>query len=120
MITGLGNFDVTSELASRDLSISLVSNPILVIDSIVLSATVIVSGSPVGYLSLQGSNDISKLQIDVPDNSWGEIKYSQKSVALSGAYMWNYANEGYKWLRIIYQSVSGSGKIDSFHLTTKR
>jgi hypothetical protein len=121
MLTGLGNSDLTNELISRDLSNTLVlSKAILVVDSIGFSASISVSGAPIGIVKLQASNFFCNKQEDVLESSWGEIKGSSQNVALIGSYIWNYANAHYKWIRLSYTKVSGYGNIDHFHITAKR
>lgn len=121
MLIGLGNSNITSELLSTNLSDSFAySKPILVIDSIGFSITIVSSGAPIGYIKLQASNDSVKTQEEVTESSWGEITGSQQSMALAGSYMWNYANAYYKWIRFVFVRVGGYGKIESLNITAKR
>lgn len=73
-----------------------------------------ITGSPVGVLSLQGSNDFGRE--NAPFNpsvvaNWTEITGSSAAVSGAGSVMWNYQNCGFKWVRLVYVATSGTGSI---------
>ena|SRR3984957_17916264 len=76
----------------------------------------VLTGTPVGTLSLQGSCDFG-----APNNpqaggnnqvvNWTDISGSASPVTGAGTASWNYQGAFYKWIRLIYTSSSGTGTI---------
>jgi len=81
------------------------------------------SGStPVGTLTLEVSNDIvpvassssSPVGSDPAANvvNWSTYTGSSTSVNGNGNFLWNVTDVGYRWVRVKYTRVSGSGTIN--------
>lgn len=84
---------------------------------------VVLSGAttPVASLALQGSCD----SLDDPNSNavrtgvegvplasgmvWAEIDGSAVAVAANGTFVWNVADAGYEWVRVVYTYTSGTG-----------
>ena len=126
MLYGLGSNDVTGEMYSRDLSDNTKSKPLLIADALGFSLSIGVSGNPIGVFKLQSSNftkttnEPLPIQADVPESSWADIKGSSQNVATIGSYQWNYTIAQFKWVRVIYTKVNGTGNVDSVHMMAKR
>lgn len=67
------------------------------------SIQLIWSGTPVGSLKLQASNDRV-----VPTN-WEDIADTAVAVNGSGSQMWNVHRIGYGWIRVFFTYTSGTG-----------
>lgn len=80
------------------------------------------TGTPTGTIKLQASNDI--VQVD-PSNSnpvgpdpaglvvnWSDIPSSSQAIAgAAGNFLWNQADVGYRWVRVVYTFASGTGTL---------
>lgn len=60
------------------------------------------TGSPVGVLKLQISND---------NSNWTDYGGSEQSISAAGNFAWNLANIGYQYVRLVYTKTSGSGAL---------
>lgn len=69
------------------------------------------SGSPVGSIKLQSSND----QVTTEDliTNWYDVEDSTKVVNGSGIGNYNIHDFAFKWIRIKYTATSGTGNITS-------
>lgn len=106
--------------ASGDLSASFNSYPMRV-DMFTLAAiqaTISGSGSLNGTLKLQASNDAG---VDLANNpvpsqvtglsNWSDIAGTTQTVTVDGSSMWNVADIGFRWLRVVYTKTAGTGTI---------
>jgi len=76
------------------------------------SIQAVISGTAVGVLSLQGSNDVgSPFTPFTGATNWTDITGSNANVTGSGSVFWNYQNCGFKWVRMVYTASSGTGTI---------
>ena len=66
------------------------------------------TGSPLGVIQLQASNDIVLSSAQVPVN-WTTIQESVAAVTGAGTYMVNYSLPSYTWVQLVYNPTSGSG-----------
>lgn len=73
------------------------------------------SGAPVGTVSLQGSCDDGRLDnttgLGTAIVNWVTIVGSPTAVSGAGPVTWNYNGVFYKWIRVQYIAVSGSGNV---------
>lgn len=81
-----------------------------------VSIQVVITGNPIGTLSLQGSNDYGTRNPNLPDIgqgvvNWTDIDRSAIAVTGSGTAAWNFQGSFYKWVRMIYTATSGSGTL---------
>lgn len=68
----------------------------------VFSMQAVFTGSPVGNIELQASND---------NVTYTTIADTPTAVAAAGNIMWNIENAGYKWVRVFYDATSGTGSL---------
>lgn len=116
------NFSATTDGAGNELSRVMDSTGTSVSDNIKLlqvdkvAVQVVWTGNPTGAFILEascdeGAGDTNALaDITHPIVNWSEI--SNSSVSCSGAAgntMYNISDAGYKWLRVSYTNVSGTG-----------
>ena len=75
------------------------------------SIQIVITGTPTGTVKLQASADPVD-QIDLafePPVNWTDIANTSTSVSAAGSVLWNQADVGYNWVRIVYtDSSSGS------------
>lgn len=81
------------------------------------------SGTPVGSLKLQISNDI--VPVDPSDTNlvgtdpaglvvnWSDYTGSTVAVSGPGNFTWNLVYVGYRWIRLVYTSSSSVGTINA-------
>ncbi len=83
------------------------------------------SGSPVGTLKLQASNDAGspnssrEAQKYMGVQNWTDIKGSDQAITEAGDHMWQVENTGYIWVRVVYIRDSGTGNIDLANANVK-
>jgi hypothetical protein len=79
------------------------------------SIQAVFTGSPVGSLFLELSDDIVPPGAD-PNSvitNWTTYTGSAYAVTAAGNYVFNISNMGYKWLRMTYVPSSGSGSLSA-------
>jgi hypothetical protein len=81
------------------------------------SVQAIFTGSPLGTLQLQGSNDVPI--IDSAVVNWTIITPSISAVSGAGSYLINVEFPAYSWVRLQYVPTSGSGTLNA-RIDTKR
>lgn len=69
---------------------------------ICFSFQAVFTGSPVGALTLESSND---------NSTWTTITDSDVAVSGASNAMWNVTNAGYKYVRLHYARTSGTGAL---------
>jgi hypothetical protein len=94
-------------LTDEDMSADFVSDPILIDQIFGYSFQAIFSGSPDGSFKLQASND----DVSRPQNvsNWTDIAGTALVITVDGDAMWNVTNAFYKWVRISWTVLSGTG-----------
>lgn len=77
------------------------------------SAQFVFTGSPVGTLKIQYSDDPGSLAPGDAMNvtNWTDVDNSSESVTMSGTAGYNVYDVGYNWIRFVYTASSGSGTI---------
>lgn len=95
-------------VSSTDLSSSMTSNGIFVERCTEYSIQLVFTGTPVGEFKLQGSLDAG-----TPSN-WTDITGSEESITEAGDILWNAQGVGYRWVRLVYTSTSGTGTLTSY------
>lgn len=79
------------------------------------SIQAVFTGSPVGVLKLQISND--DVAIAAGTNSaanvthWTDYTGSSYSLSAAGDFAWNVWPAGYRWIRAVYTKTSGTGSL---------
>lgn len=87
------------------------SDPVSIESMPQYAVQLVFTGTPTGTFSLQGSNDGGQFdgQTLTGVSNWTTI--STQAVAAAGNHMWNVANAGYRWVRVIYTATSGTGSV---------
>ena len=83
----------------------------------IASFQAVMSGSPVGTLKVQLSNDIATPS-NGPDKSlnvvnWTDYTGSSEAISASGTFVYNLLNSGYGWVRLVYTKTSGTGTLNA-------
>lgn len=111
-------FDPVQIITSGDMAQSAInSKGIDLNQQYVYAIQAVWTGSPVGTLKIQVSNDI------VPDGvggdqasnvvNWTDYTNSSQSISGAGNFVWNVLEAGYRWVRLVYTKTSGSGTINA-------
>lgn len=87
-------------------------------EGVSFSVQVSYTGSPVGTIQLQASNDVLTSSADSPTN-WTPIPQSIATVNGAGNYMLNYDLPAFTWIQLVYTFTSGDGEMYA-NLNTKR
>lgn len=95
-------------ISSGDMSGNVESNPVEVSRCDTWAAQFVYSGTPTGTLKVVASN--------VKDGSYDDLPGGAKPLSGSaGTYTFNHALfAGYKWIKCVYESDSGSGTLDCY------
>lgn len=91
-----------------DMSSTITSLPINIDEAVNYSIQAVMTGSPVGTIQIQASNDILLSSGTVPQN-WTTIPTSTSSITSSGTYLINVEFPAYSWVQLLYTAISGSG-----------
>lgn len=107
---------VNDVLASAvDASASFNSEAFLVDQVFSFDLQVIISGTPIGTMKLQGSSDpgtTGTVPTSVGVSNWGDVAGSTQSINGAGYVVYNYTEApGFKWVRLVYTSSSGTGNV---------
>lgn len=96
-------------ITNGDMSGNLSSIPTNLDTSASYAIQAIFTGSPLGTLQLQGSNDND----DVTPTNWTTITDSIQSISAAGSYLVNVEFPVYCWVRLTYTRTSGSGTLNA-------
>lgn len=75
------------------------------------SVHAVFTGTPSGTFRLQCSNDDVQLPSQVVN--WTNITDSDQIVSAAGDIMYNYREANYKWVRLVYIRVGGTGSVSA-------
>ncbi len=94
----------------------LTSNPIPLDQIFMLAIQTAWTGTPVGTFKLQGSCDSPPNQNQISTSpptitNWTDITTTQAAGGAAGNYMWNLADVGYRYARLVYTNASSTGVI---------
>lgn len=81
-------------------------------ESVSYSVQAVFTGSPVGSIELQGSNDVETSSANPPSN-WTTITDSITAVTEAGSYLINVEFPAYSWVRLVYTFTSGTGTLNA-------
>lgn len=90
-------------VSAGDMSGNITSNKQQLNHIAMASIQAVYTGSPVGTLKLQISND---------DITWTDYSGSGAAVSGAGDFMWNISNVAFPLIRVVYTKTSGSGSLD--------
>lgn len=91
-------------LSGQSMAASFESDPISVLPFIGYSISCVFTGSPVGTLKIQVSNDTE----DAPTN-WDDLDDSSVSISAAGSETYIVAEVEYSFIKLVYTRSSGSG-----------
>jgi hypothetical protein len=100
-------------LSAGDVTASLNSQPLLLAHAIGYAIQYVITGSPVGSIKLQGSNDPVPDAIytaPVPAN-WTDISGTTTAISAAGDGVFNANGVYYNWVRLVYTKTSGTGAL---------
>lgn len=105
-------------VTNGDMSASINSVGIILDQIPLASIHAVWTGSPVGTLKLQVSNDLVKIPVsgsaDMAANvvNWTDYTGSSQAVSGAGDFMFNLLSNGYYWIRLVYTRSSGTGTLN--------
>lgn len=99
-------------VSSGDMSGSVSSTAVSLTNAYQYSVQATYTGSPVGSLELQVSNDI---QDCASVTNWSSIAASVQAISAAGSYMWNVINANYHCIRLVYTRTSGTGTLNAIY-----
>lgn len=110
----LTNGDMSSDLESIGIDLNQI---------VACSIQAVFTGSPVGILKLQVSNEIlppaasnsNPISSNPAANvvNWTDVTASMVAVASDGNFVWDLPQMGFKWIRLVYTHTSGSGSLSA-------
>ena len=113
------NTSLLDDLESDDMSDDI-AGPTIDLNQIYgFSLTVACTGSPVGILSIQVSNETVESKEKVSEGSWETLAGSPTSISSAGQTLFNVDRAFYRWTRFFYAFTSGTGNISVVDLTLK-
>ncbi len=81
--------------------------------------------APTGSFKLQASCDAGNHRASGEANqyatvtNWTDVANSATAVSASGSVLWNIADPGYQWVRVVWTFTSGTGTVSSARCTQK-
>lgn len=105
-------------ITSGNMAGSLSSSGLDMFNMAIGSIQAVFTGSPVGTLKLQISNDIVPTPTAGAANlasnvvNWTDYTGSSQSISAAGNFMWILDATGYRWLRLVYTFSSGTGTLN--------
>lgn len=107
-----------------DWSTQWYSQPILLQQTVNFSVQLFFSGTPVGMLKLQCSNDASNSSRDertwtAQTSHWTDVECSEQIIATAGDHTWTVQNAGYMWVRVSWAPSGGTSQLDVARFTAK-
>lgn len=91
-------------VSSGDMSASITSSATNINEVVSYAVQAVFTGSPVGSLSLEGSND---------NTTYTVISSSTAAVSAAGSYLVNVELPAYSYVRLVYTRTSGTGTLNA-------
>lgn len=104
---------------SGDMSSTITSLPVNIDEAVSYSFQAVMTGTPVGTISLLGSNDTVLSSAAGPVN-WTTISDSVSSVTGPGTVLINVELPAYSYVHMVYTPISGTGTMTSAKINAKR
>lgn len=95
---------------NTSLAASTTSTPMKLKVAVGYSVQLAITGSAVGSIKIQASNDSDEDGTGI--THWSDIAYSALPVNGEGVIFYNVADAMYLWARVVYTRTSGTGTID--------
>jgi len=106
MSVKLNNRHFQIDLTSTDLSASLTSLPLNILDYNSFSISLTWTGTPIGFMRLQVCND---LQDPTTLSTWEDLRDTELAILGINSHTYNISSISSKWLRLSYTYMSGTG-----------
>jgi Flp pilus assembly protein TadG len=119
----LGNDEILT--VALDLATDAESPAIYLGDVYMCAIQIIFTGSPTGTFSLQAScdpgnsNATTESQRSASVVNWTDVTGSNQAVTSDGNHMWRLDVVAYRWVKVKYESTSGTGSLTSVRINTK-
>lgn len=97
-------------LTNGDMSGNTNSPPQQLVQMQISSIQANFTGSPVGSLKLQITNDDPNI-VGSSNVVWSDYSGSSTAVSGSGNFLWNLLSNGYNFVRVVYTFISGTGSL---------
>jgi hypothetical protein len=97
-------------ISAADASVLQNGQAVKTLNTIAISAQAILTGAPVGALTLQASNDIFTTNNQAPVN-WTTIAGSSVAVGAAGTFLIPKTDLCYSAVRVVYTPTSGTGTV---------
>lgn len=119
----IANEDIISGVA-QDMSVSFNLTPIWLGHICNYSIQLVFTGTPVGAFKLQASDDPGnpnggQLPQALNVTHWSDVSGSSQSISAAGNLLYDIANCGYNFVRVVYTSTSGAGSLTSARVNLK-
>lgn len=88
------------------------SVPVNVDECVSFSIQAIYTGSPLGTIKIQCSNDSVSPVNGIPTN-WTDVTDSAAGISAAGTYVLNVEFPAYSWIQLVYTPTSGSGTMNA-------
>jgi len=117
--------EVDGVRATKDMASSFNLKPLYLGHVANYAIQLVFTGSPVGTLKLQVSNDPGKpdagseAQKYADVTNWTDLGNSSQAISASGDHVWTVENAGYTWVRAVYTATSGTGTLTHARANTK-
>lgn len=105
------NFPITN-FVNGSMGASITSPEISVYQTYGWSAQFVFTGSPVGTLKVQVSDDPYQSEGNVTPTNWTDLADSSQSISAAGDITYNVNLAFYNWIRFVYTRGSGTGTIN--------
>ena len=92
---------------------TITSLPVLADQDCLVSFQAVYTGSPVGSLSIQCSNDQGLDNAGTGVVNWSSYPSSTHAVAAAGDFPWEIPNTAFRWFRLVYTFTSGTGTLNA-------
>ena len=118
--------EINGAITNPDLSASLNLKPVWLGEVAIAAIQIVFTGTaPTGTFKLQASCDkgnpkaSSETQQYAGVSNWTDVSSSSQAVTDAGNLLWNIADPGYQWVRVVWTRASGTGNITVARCTTK-
>lgn len=106
------NFTSAQIITACDMSTASCTSSVVDTNQLpVIGLQAVYAGSPNGTIVVQVSGDNVPLASSV--TNWTTYPSSSQSIAAAGSFVWNIAPFGFRWVRLLYTKVSGTGTLNA-------
>lgn len=103
----------TPILSSASAAVTQTSPAVNMNQLIYCSIQVVFTGTPVGSLKVQISDDLTNTPGSVVN--WTDFVGSTQAISAAGSFVYTMTASGYKWIRVVYTATSGTGTVSAIY-----